>query len=47
VARTGEKRILEGKRPYGRPRHRWKGNIEIDLKEIIQNYVDWINFTQG
>jgi len=35
VASTREKRILERKRPFGRPRHRWKGNIEIDLKEII------------
>jgi hypothetical protein len=24
----------EGKRPLGRPRHRWKGGIKIDLREI-------------
>jgi hypothetical protein len=24
----------EGKRPLGRPGHRWEGNIRIDLKEI-------------
>jgi len=35
VASIREKRILEGKRPFVRPRYRWKGNIEIDLKEII------------
>jgi hypothetical protein len=35
VARIGEKRILEGKTQLGRPRHRWKCNIEIVLKEII------------
>ena len=23
-----------GKRPLGRSRHRWEGNIRIDLKEI-------------
>jgi hypothetical protein len=23
----------EGKRPLGRPRHRWKDNIELDLRE--------------
>ena len=23
-----------GKRPLGRPRHRWENNIRIDLKEI-------------
>jgi hypothetical protein len=24
----------EGKRPLGRPRHRWKDGIRIDLREI-------------
>ena len=23
-----------GKRPFGRPRHRWEDNIRMDLKEI-------------
>jgi hypothetical protein len=25
---------LEGKRPLGRPRHRWEDNIRMDLREI-------------
>jgi hypothetical protein len=25
---------LEGKRPLGRPRHRWKDNIKIDVLEV-------------
>jgi hypothetical protein len=25
----------EGKRPLGRPRRRWVGNIKIDLREIV------------
>jgi len=25
--------ILDGKRPLGRPRHRWDNNVEIDLQE--------------
>jgi len=25
---------LEGKKPFVRCRHRWAGNIEMDLKEI-------------
>ena len=32
-----------GKRPLGRPRHRWKDNIRLDLKEIginTRNQVD-------
>ena len=24
----------EGKRPLGRPRHRWEGNIRMDLQEV-------------
>ena len=24
----------EGKRPLGRPRHRWGGNIKMDLQEV-------------
>jgi hypothetical protein len=32
-----------GKRPFGRPRRRWKDNIRMDLKEIginTRNFVD-------
>ena len=24
----------EGRRPLGRPRHRWEDNIKIDLREV-------------
>jgi hypothetical protein len=24
----------EGRRPLGRPRHRWEDNIKMDLKEV-------------
>jgi len=24
----------EGNRPVGRPRHRWEGNIKLNLKDI-------------
>ena len=24
----------EGKRPLGRPRHGWEGNIKMDLREV-------------
>jgi hypothetical protein len=24
----------EGNKSFGRPRHRWKGNIKLDLKEV-------------
>jgi hypothetical protein len=30
----------EGKRPLGRPRRRWMGNIEMDLREIGQYGLD-------
>jgi hypothetical protein len=36
--RRGVYRILvgkpEGKRPLGRPRHRWEDNIKMDLQEV-------------
>jgi hypothetical protein len=25
---------LEGKRPLGKPRHRWEDNIKMDLQEV-------------
>jgi hypothetical protein len=37
---------LEGKRPPGRPRHRWEYNIKIDLREIEWDLMDWIDLSQ-
>jgi hypothetical protein len=31
----------EGKRPLGRPRHRWEDNIKMDLREVGRGVVDW------
>jgi hypothetical protein len=36
----------EGKRPLGRPRHRWVDNIKMDLLEIGWGSVDWIGLAQ-
>jgi hypothetical protein len=36
----------EGKRPLGRPRHRWINNIKMDLLEIGFCDVDWIGLAQ-
>jgi hypothetical protein len=36
----------EGKRPLGRPRHRWIDNIKMDLLEIGLSFVDWIGLAQ-
>jgi hypothetical protein len=36
----------EGKRPLGRLRYRWVDNIEIDLREIGWDGMDWINLAQ-
>ena len=32
----------EGKRPLGRPRHRWEDNIKMDLQEVGCVGLDWI-----
>jgi hypothetical protein len=36
----------EGKRPLGRPRHRWKDGVRMDLREIGLGGVDWIRLAQ-
>ena len=47
MARMGERgvyRVLvgkpDGKRPLGRPRHRWVDNIRMDLQEVGCG-LDW------
>jgi hypothetical protein len=53
VARMGEKRNMyrlvgkpKGRRPLGRPRHRWLDNIRMDLIEVGWGDVDWIGLAQ-
>ena len=54
VARMGEDRGVyrvlvrkpEGKRPLGRPRHRWVDNIRMNLQEVGCGYMDWIGLAQ-
>jgi hypothetical protein len=54
VARMGEERNVykvlmgkpEGKRPHGRPRHRWEDGIRMDLKKIGWGSVEWIQLAQ-
>jgi len=47
--RSGAYRVLvgkpEGKRPLGRPRHGWEGNIKMDLQEVKWGWggMDWID----
>jgi len=50
----GEKRSVywvlvgkpEGKRPLGRPRHRWEDNIKMYLQEVGRGVMDWIELAQ-
>jgi len=48
--RIGVYRILvrkpEGKRPLGRPRHRWEDNIKMNLQEVVCGGMDWIKLAQ-
>jgi hypothetical protein len=45
-ARRGAYRVLvgrpEGNKPLGKPRHRWKDNIKVDLQEVRWGGIDWI-----
>jgi hypothetical protein len=36
----------KGKRPLGRPRHRWKDGIRMDLREIAWGSVHWFRLAQ-
>jgi hypothetical protein len=37
----------EGKRPLGRPRHKWEDNIRMDFRDIGWEVVDWLHLAQG
>ena len=37
---------LTGKRPLGRPVHRWEDNIRMDLEEIDINVGNWVDSAQ-
>jgi hypothetical protein len=36
----------KGKRPLGRPRHRWEDNIKMHLQEVGCGGVEWIKLAQ-
>jgi hypothetical protein len=36
----------KGKRPLGRPRHRWKDNIKMYLQEVEGGRGDWMELAQ-
>jgi hypothetical protein len=36
----------EGKRPLGKPRHRWDDNIKKNLQEVGCGGMDWNNLAQ-
>jgi len=50
VRREGVYRVLlgkpEGRRPLGRPKHRWVDNIRMNLQEVGCGYMDWIGLAQ-
>jgi len=54
IARMGEGRGVYkvlvgkrgGKRPLGRPRHRWEDDIKMVLQEVGCGSMDWIELAQ-
>ena len=36
----------ERKRPLGRPRRRWEGNIKVDFVDAECDGMDWIDLAQ-
>jgi len=54
VARLGKRRGVyivligkpEGKRPLGRPTHRWEDNIKVDVHKVGCEGMDWIDLGQ-
>ena len=36
----------QGRRPLGRPRHRWEDNIKMDLHEVVCGGMDWIKLAR-
>jgi hypothetical protein len=36
----------EGKRPLGRPRHRWEKNFKMTLQKVRCGGMDWIELAQ-
>jgi hypothetical protein len=55
IACIGERRGMyrdlvgkpEGKRPLGRPMHRWEYSIKMDLWKVGCGGVEWIELAQG
>ena len=37
----------EGKRPLGRPRHKWEDNIKMNLQEVGCVGLDWIELVHN
>jgi hypothetical protein len=54
VARMGRVEVFTGfwwgkrggKRPLGRPRHKWENNIKMDLQEVGCEGMDWFDIAQ-
>jgi len=48
--RRGIYRVLvgkpDGKRPFGRPRHRWEDNIKTDLLEVGCGGLGWMKLAE-
>jgi hypothetical protein len=39
-------RKLKGKKPLGKPRHRWEDDMKMDFKGMGWESIGWINVAQ-
>jgi hypothetical protein len=46
IVNMAMERKTEGKRPLGRPRHRWENNTKMAIQAVEWGGMDWIDLAQ-
>jgi hypothetical protein len=43
---TGGERLIQGKRPLGRPGRMWEDNIKMDLQKVGCGSLNWVDLAE-